>query len=72
MAEISRKDLNALNTLMGNVDFDSLDRAEQKELKEAGDRIAQRLLLLAEIEERPFKAIEMKQAKYDELRNRRM
>jgi len=72
MAEISRKDLNALNMLVGNIDFDGLDRAEQKELKEAGDHIAQRLLLLAEIEERPFKAIEMKQAKYDSYRNRRM
>jgi len=72
MAEINKKDLDALNILMGNIDLDGLDRAEQLEAKAAGDRIAQRLLLLAEIEETPFKAIEMKRAKYDSYRNRRM
>lgn len=72
MAEINRKDLNALNILMNYIDLDGLDRAEQKELRSAGDHIAQRLLLLAELEETPFKAIEMKRAKYDHYRNRRM
>ena len=72
MAEINRKDLNALNILMGNIDLDMLDGPERAEAKEAGDYIAQRLLLLAEIEETPFKAIEMKRAKYDHYRNRRM
>ncbi len=72
MAEINKKDLNALNILMGNIDLDMLDGPERAEVKEAGDHIAQRLLLLAEIEETPFKAIEVKRAKYDHYRNRRM
>ncbi len=72
MAEINKKDLDALNTIVDMTDIDSADDHEVEEYYAASDYLAQRLLLLAEIEETPFKAIEIKRAKYDHYRNRRM